>query len=140
MPRPRVWFHDVWEGADWQPLDRLVKKNLALVQAADVSTIDIRIYDRTGRDLLFSRLAIAPGDGITGPIFDTLQVDGRWAPGPPGYNSLHTLTRANFQAFATPFEPEPGHHYRCEIVTNTSSDGRIVSVHDYHVHAVYSNP
>jgi hypothetical protein len=142
MPAYRVWYHKVYEGVDWIPLDRFVKANRDAFQAADIIDIDIRIFDARfrDRDVVFERLAISPGAGVLGPIFNTLQVDGFWTPGPPGYNSRHTLSAVSFAAFIVPFVPEPQHHYRTEIALNTVAEGRVYSVHDYEVMSVFSEP
>lgn len=134
----REYNHQVPQGADWQPLDLLVYGDGTAVLAADVEDIDIRVFERGGARLpVHEQLDIAGGNGSTGPIRDTPVLDGRWKQGPPGYNSIHTITAAQREA---DFQEKPGKVYRVEIVTNTSVEGRLISVHNYTIIGVLSLP
>lgn len=134
----RVWEHVIPEGVDLEPMDRLVGRTGAVLISSDVSTIDIRVFLEGSRDTLYQLLGITPGNGSSGPIFDTLQLDGRWRPGTPGYNSRHLVTAAALAAYTTPLVLRSGSDYRLEIITHTSAWGIVPSVHLYKVRELRS--
>lgn len=140
MPTFREYNHTVPQGADWVPLDLLTLADNTAILHSDVADIDIRVFEREGaRTAVYTSLNVSPGNGTTGPIRNTPVLDGRWNQGPPGYNSIHTITAAAREAAL--FVEKPGRTYRVEIITNTGSvGGRLISVHNYTILGVQSLP
>lgn len=136
----RIWEHDVPEGVSLEPLDRFVGRTGVTLTHTDVTTIDIRLYRIPERTVLFSVIGLAPGAGVLGPIFDTLQTDGRWtSPGGPdaiGYNFRYLITQAALAAASVVLKA--GARYRVEIVLHTPAWEDLVSIHEYTVLSTHS--
>lgn len=135
MPAYREYHHKVPEGVDWVPLDLLVFGDGTAVQHNDVASIAIRIFRVPDTEALYELTGISAGSGSGGPIYDTPVLDGSWKQGPPGYNSKHRITPA-----ARAFVEQPGQKYRCEILTQTNSEGLLPSVHVYEIVGLYGHP
>lgn len=138
MPAPRVWKHEIWQGDDLEPLDRILGRDEAVLVEADVTDIDIYVYERGVKTAIYSATGLDPSAGVNADnrVFDSLQVDGRWKRDSKGYNARNLILQSDIEA-ATGFM-EGGKYYRVEIVWNTSAWGEVKSAHEYQVLAVYS--
>lgn len=135
----RVWEHEVPEGVSLEPLDRFVGRTGVTITHTDVSTIDIRLFRIPDRVAIFSVTGISPGLGVLGPIFDTLQTDGRWAPDNDiGYNFRYLITQAALLAQSATLLS--GARYRVEIIVHTTTWEDLVSVHEYTILSTHSIP
>lgn len=135
---PRIWKHDVFQGEDWEPLDRIFGRDGDALVEVDVTSIDINVYLVPEKTAVYSLLAQSP-TLMTNPnirVFDSLQVDGRWKPDSTGYNMRCLLEHADFVIAS--FTPEGGKVYRVEIKVVTPSWADIYSVHEYTVHPLWS--
>ena len=135
----RVWSHEIPQGQDWEPLDRVSGRDGVRLVEGGVTDIDIRIYEVPERDVGYELLAQSPSAG-TNPnvrVFDTLQTDGRWKPDDVGYNVRVLIPWADMVA-ATPFFPVGGKTYRLELTINTTSWGDIISVHEYRMLPIWN--
>ena len=136
MSSPRLYSHTVFEGADWQPLDLFAYGDGDLPIAAEISSIDIRVYLAKSATVVHEFLALAPGG--TGPFYNTPVLDGGWPFGEPGYNFKYRIQMSVLEAALV--DIEAGQRYRVEIILNGTPEGRLVSVHEYLVRGVASLP
>lgn len=132
----RTWRHTIPEGVSLEPLDRFVGRDGTPITAAMVTGIDIRLYELPVAEPIYELLALAPGNGSTGPIFDTLQTDGRWtrageALDRRGYNFRRLITLAQIGS-----DLKSGSVYRLEIIVHTSTWEDLVSAHEYTVERI----
>lgn len=138
----RVWHHTIPEGVSLEPLDRFVGRDGSLIQASQVGLIEIRIFDVKGGALLYELTNLTAGNGSTGPIFNTLQTDGRWTRSElpldrRGYNFRRLVTLAQIEAFSGA-KLKSGSVYRLEIIVHTTPWEDLVSVHEYTIERVFS--
>jgi len=138
MSSPRVYTHKVFEGADWQPLDLFTYGDGELPIHSEITDIDIRIFKGNDPTVIHEFLALSPGNGTTGPIFNTPLLDAGWKQGPPGYNFKRRIQMSVLEA--VPIVIEPGQRYRVEIILNGTPEGRLISVHEYLVRDLASLP
>jgi len=138
MTAPRIYQHKVPEGVDWQPMDLFAYGDGVLPMAAEIDDIDIRIFKSIDRGVVHEFLALSPGNGATGPFFDAPVLDAGWKLGAPGYNFKYRIQMAVLEAASVVIEA--GQRYRVEITLNGTNEGRIISIHEYHVQAVYGHP
>lgn len=133
----RIPHHDLPQGQDWEPLDRVPGRDGVRLTEAGVTDIDIRIFPVKDRDVVYSLLAQSPSAGTNANVrvFDTLQTDGRWKPDTIGYNLRILLPWADFVTAS--FWPEAGRIYRVEITLNTPTWNDIIVIHEYEMKAVY---
>jgi hypothetical protein len=132
------WRHRIPEGVSLEPLDRFVGRDGTLVTADMVTGIDLRIYELPIVLPVFERLDEPPGDGTTGPWFDTLQTDGRWTRSEAaldrrGYNHRQLITQTDLD-----YPIKSGSIYRLEIIVHTEPWEDLVSVHEYTVERIFS--
>lgn len=139
----RTWHHTIPEGVSLEPLDRFVGRDGSLVLAADVATIDLRLFELPVLVPILEMLDVDPGDGTTGPWFDVLQTDGRWTrAGEPldrrGYNFRQLILQDDLAALDPPVVLKSGSIYRLEIIVHTTPWEDLISVHEYTIDRVYS--
>jgi len=140
--RPRIYSHEVWEGQDWQPLDLFAYGDGVLPLHSDISGIDLKIFKLPEATVVYQSLAESPGNGVTGPFFNTPILDAGWKQGPPGYNYKRRIEMSVLEpALAVAgLVFEPGQTYRAEITLNGTTEGRLISVHEYTIKGRYGQP
>ncbi len=138
MAALRIYKHRVPEGADWQPMDLFAYGTGLLPVHSQITSIDISIFKVLERTPIHEFLGLSPGNGVTGPFFNTPVLDGGWKLGPPGYNFKRRIEMSVLEAASVVIEA--GQRYRCEITLNGTSEGRLISIHEYHVGEVYGHP
>jgi len=134
----RVWKHELPQGQDWEPLDRVSGRTGVRLVEADVTSIDIQVFEVTSRDVGYELLAQDPSAGVdvNTRVFDTLQTDGRWKPDAVGYNVRVLIPWADIVAGG--LFPEGGKIYRVELTILSPTWADIILVHEYKMIPVYS--
>lgn len=135
----RIWMHNVPEGVSLEPLDRFVGRTNVTITHTEVSSIDLKLYRIPDRTPIFQVTGLAPGNGATGPIFNTLQTDGRWTvPDELGYNFRYLITQAALALQSAVLKS--GARYRLEIVVHTTTWEDLISVHEYTIESTHTYP
>lgn len=118
MPKPTIKKGEVFQGEDFQFLDRVVARDQTALTIAEVSSFDLRVYesndDRSGKLLVDGAL---PDDYF----YDTLQTGGAWDRDSTGYNFAYTLEYDAFKAYG-------GRKYRFEFRFYTVDEGDLYSI------------
>ena len=136
----RKWQHRVPQGVELEPLDRISGRDGSRLVEADVSSVDVVVYDVASKTAILTRTALDPG-AVTNPetrVFDTLQDvggSGRWTADAIGYNARTTITEA---LLGSAWPLEGGKKYRVEIKWATTAWGNLYSVHEYTIEPIYT--
>lgn len=149
MPGVTVTRRRVWEGADPEPLARVVDREESALQQSDFAAggVDFYIYEKGDPTAKFAETGISvsagqpsgsAGSTSGSVIFDTLQTDGRWKADSTGYNFRYAVRAIDLAAYATPFALEGGKTYIFEFVLHTSVWGDILVVFEYAIEPTHT--
>ena len=133
----RVWKHRVPQGVDLEPLDRITGRDGSRLVEADVTSIDVVVYNVQEKTAILTRSGLSPtlGTDAETRVYDTLQTDGRWTPDNIGYNAKTVVTKAMLDAVTQTLEG--GKRYRVEIKYVTTAWGDLYTVHEYTIDTLY---
>lgn len=138
MSRPRISSHEVWEGQDWQPEDLFAYGDGTLPLHSEIDDIDVQIFKLPEATVVYEALAESPGNGTSGPFYNTPVLDAGWKQGPPGYNYKRPIEMSVLEGLSVVIEP--GQRYRVEITLNGTPEGRLIGVHEYLIKGRYGQP
>lgn len=134
MHRFPVWEHDIYQGMDLEPLDRMQGRDGVDLVEANVTGIDVKVFLVPDKTAILSQLALSPSAGVdpNNRVFDTLQTDGRWILEAEGYNARQLILYTDLVAL------EGGKVYMVEIRFVTTQWKDLYSFHQYKVHPTWS--
>lgn len=114
MPNPIITRDEVWEGNDpaWT-LAQIPGRDSMLLQVADVTSVDVCVYDKTTGLQLYTA-NIGPGLVFT----DVPVKDDRWTEDDIGFNFSHYLEHDLVFAVT---DMEGMHTYRVEYIVHTTA-------------------
>lgn len=134
MQRFPVREHDIYQGMDLEPLDRMQGRDGVDLVEANVTSIDVKVFLVPDRTAILSQLALSPSAGVNpnNRVFDTLQTDGRWILEDEGYNSRQLIT------YLALTKLEGGKVYMVEIRFVTTQWADLFAFHQYTVIPTWS--